>query len=85
MPLLEIGRAVEAHRADIVALSFSAAFPQRQIPGLLQQLRMLLPSTSELWAGGEGVARVAKMAGVILLPALDDAVRALAGWRAAHP
>jgi methanogenic corrinoid protein MtbC1 len=84
MPLLEIGRAAEAHRADIVALSFSTAFPQRRIPGLLQQLRVLLPATSELWAGGGGVARVGKMDGVVLLPALDDAVRALAGWRAAH-
>ena len=35
MPLLEIARAVEAHRADIVALSFSVAFPARQIPVLL--------------------------------------------------
>ena len=84
MPLLEIGRAAEAHRADIVALSFSAAFPQRQIPGLLQQLCLILPAGSELWAGGCGVARVAKMAGVILLPSLDDAVRALAEWRTAR-
>jgi methanogenic corrinoid protein MtbC1 len=85
MPLFEIGRAAEAHRADIVALSFSAAFPQRRIPGLLQQLSVLLPATSELWAGGGGVTRVAKMARVVLLPTLDDAVRALAEWRAAHP
>ena len=84
MPLLEIGRAAEAHRADIVALSFSTAFPQRRIPALLQQLCVLLPATCELWAGGGGVARVGKMDGVVLLPALDDAVRALAGWRAAH-
>lgn len=84
MPLLEIGRAAEAHHADIVALSFSVAFPQRQIPGLLQQLRLALPAGSELWAGGGGVARVAKMDGVVLLPSLDDAVRALAEWRAAR-
>lgn len=84
MPLLEIGRAAEAHHTDIVALSFSTAFPQRRIPGLLQQLRVLLPATSELWAGGGGVARVGKMDGVALLPALDDAVRVLTGWRTAH-
>ena len=83
-PAEEIGRAAEAHRADIVALSFSTAFPQRRIPALLQQLCVLLPATCELWAGGGGVARVGKMDGVVLLPALDDAVRALAGWRAAH-
>ena len=84
MPLLEIGRAAEAHRADIVALSFSTAFPQRRIPALLQQLCVLLPATCELWAGGGGVARVGKVDGVVLLPALDDAVRVLTGWRTAH-
>jgi hypothetical protein len=57
MPLLEISRAAEAHRADIVALSFSVAFPQRQIPGLLQQLRQMLPANIDLWAGGRGVAQ----------------------------
>jgi methanogenic corrinoid protein MtbC1 len=85
MPLLEIARAASAHRADIVALSFSVAFPQRQIPGLLQQLRLVLPSEIGLWAGGGGVARVAKMDGVVLLTALDNALLALNDWRAAHP
>lgn len=85
MPLFEIGRAAEAHRADIVALSFSIAFPQRQIPALLQQLRPLLPAGSELWAGGRGVARVPPQDGVRLLPGLEDALAALADWRRAHP
>lgn len=80
MPLLEIGRAATAHRADIVALSFSVAFPQRQIPGLLQQLRLLLPASVELWAGGAGVQRVARQEGVRLLAGLDDALAALAAW-----
>jgi len=84
MPLLEIGRAAVAHRADIVALSFSLAFPQRQIPGLLQQLRLVLPPETGLWVGGGGVARVAKMEGVRLLSEFDAAVRGLAEWRAQH-
>lgn len=85
MPLLDTGRAAAAHHADIAALSFSIAFPQRQIPGLLQQLRPILPAGCELWAGGAGVARIAPIAGVVLLPTLDNAVAALADWRAAHP
>jgi DNA-binding transcriptional MerR regulator/methylmalonyl-CoA mutase cobalamin-binding subunit len=84
MPLLEIARATEAHQADIVALSFSTAFPQRQIPGLLQQLRMVLPATTGLWVGGAGVARLAKQEGVLPLHSFDDAIRALADWRTAH-
>ncbi len=85
MPLLEICRAAEAHRADVVALSFSAAFPQRQIPGLLQQLRQVLPVAIELWAGGSGIARIAPLPGVQLLGTLDSVTPAIDEWRAAHP
>ena len=84
MPLLEIGRAANAHRADIVALSFSGAFPHRQIPGLLQHLRQLLPQGTGLWAGGSGAARIEKMSGVALLATLDEAIAALSQWRTAH-
>lgn len=85
MPILEIGRAASAHRADIVALSFSVAFPQRQIPGLLQQLRLVLPAETGLWVGGGGIARIVEMPGVLRLTGLDDAIGALADWRTAHP
>lgn len=81
MPLLDIARAAEAHAADIVALSFSQAFPQRQIPALLRQLRAALPAHIALWAGGSGTARLAPIDGVRLLPGLADALDALATWR----
>ncbi len=84
MPLLEIGRAANAHRADIVALSFSVAFPSRQIPALLQQVRALLPAEVQLWAGGGGVKRTAGMDGVQLLHTLEEAGQALQEWRAAN-
>lgn len=84
MPLIEIGRAANAHRADIVALSFSVAFPSRQIPALLQQVRTLLPAEVALWAGGGGVARTAKMDEVRLLHTLEEAVEALGAWREAN-
>ncbi|MDP3637029.1 MAG: MerR family transcriptional regulator [Azonexus sp.] len=80
MPLLEISRAASAHQANIVALSFSSAFAQRQIPGLLQQLRMVLPPAIALWAGGAGVQRLAQMEGIQLFTSLDNAVSALANW-----
>ena len=81
MPLLEIGRAAIAHEADVVALSFSTAFPQRQIPTLLQQLRMMLPDETSLWVGGGGIARLAKMDGVLLLNSLAEALSAITTWR----
>lgn len=82
IPLFDIAAAATAHHADVVALSFSQAFPQRQISGLLQQLRLMLPAEIELWAGGSGVARLSAMPGVSLLSGLDQAVAALADWRA---
>lgn len=54
-PLTEIAAAVEAHRADVVALSFSAAFASRQVLPLVDQLRGRLPRQVGLWVGGGGL------------------------------
>ena len=83
-PLLEIAGAAAAHRAHVVALSFSAAFPARQIPGLLQQLRTALPTATQLWAGGSGVRRMAAVEGVLIVTTLDESVAALTQWRGVH-
>lgn len=81
MPVGDIVRAAAAHRADIVALSFSQAYPGRQVMQLLQQLRQQLPATIVLWAGGAGVQRLSSSSGIQLLPDLADAGSALAAWR----
>jgi len=83
-PLPEIGRAAAAHRADIVALSFSAAFPRRRVAAVLAELRAALPHTTALWAGGGGVRRVAALSGVELTATWHDALAALGRWRGAH-
>lgn len=83
MPLLEIAAAARAHRADIVALSFSAAFPARQVPALLRQLRALLEGPTALWAGGAGVRRSAAVEDVRFITSLSEAVAALEEWRGA--
>ncbi|HKP66655.1 MAG TPA: MerR family transcriptional regulator, partial [Casimicrobiaceae bacterium] len=81
-PLEEIRRASVAHKADIVALSFSAAFPLRQATDGLANLRRQLPAAVALWAGGEMTRRVRKsLPGVTLLPELATAVTALRNWR----
>ncbi|CAG1018299.1 HTH-type transcriptional repressor CarH [Burkholderiaceae bacterium] len=82
MPLMEIAQAAAAHRADVVALSFSSAFPARQVSDLVQQLRGALPRATQLWAGGAGVRKLAATPGVLVLATLDDAVEAVAQWRA---
>jgi methanogenic corrinoid protein MtbC1 len=85
-PLDDVRRATLAHKADVVALSFSAAFPLRQATDSLGSLRRHLPPAVTLWAGGEMTRRVRKtLPGVVLLPDLVSAVHALRSWRALHP
>jgi len=80
-PLLDIVHAATAHRADIVGLSFSSAFPQQQISDVLKQLRKLLPSEVGLWTGGGGVQKLSAIEGVQLLPLLNNLKNALMSWR----
>lgn len=84
MPLPHIALAAAAHRADIVALSFSSAFPRRQIPGLLGELRTALPLAIEVWAGGSGMRRIAPPQGVHVMTTLQDAAVELVRWRDTH-
>ncbi|HEU0201565.1 MAG TPA: MerR family transcriptional regulator [Burkholderiaceae bacterium] len=84
VPLVEIAQAAAAHRADIVALSFSTAFPARQIPALLQQLRSALPASKQLWAGGGGVRRLVPQPGVLTVGTLEEVTTAVVAWRDAH-
>ena len=84
-PMEDVRLAAVAHHVDIVALSFSAAFPLRQATDSLASLRRHLPSQVTLWAGGEMTRRVRKtLPGVVLLPDLVGSVNALRGWRALH-
>jgi len=82
MPLREIGRAALAHQADIVALSFSTAFPRRQLAGVLEQLRQMLPVGTALWIGGQGTSGQTGSSDCRVLHSLDDALASLAEWRA---
>jgi len=81
-PLEDIRRASLAHKVQIVALSFSAAFPLRQATDGLLTLRRQLPSQISLWAGGEMTRRVRKtMPGIVLIPDLASTINALRSWR----
>ena len=52
-PIEDIRRAALAHKAHLVALSFSAAFPVRQASEGLATLRRQLPASITLWAGAK--------------------------------
>lgn len=80
-PLFDIQMAAAAHQADIVAVSFSSAFPARQVAPLVNQLRQLLPGNIELWVGGAGAQRVSSQPGTVLLASLTAALDAVKAWR----
>ena len=51
-PLWDLVNAAQNHRADVVALSFSASAPATLVQDTLPDLRAKLPEHVELWAGG---------------------------------
>lgn len=76
-PLAQLPPAVAAHRADVVALSFSGQLSGRAVLDGLGALRELLPRGVEIWAGGSSRA--------LRLPGLPDGVRGLDGLAAIAP
>ena len=82
-PLEDIRRAVAAHKVNILAVSFSGAYPLRQATDGLASLRRQIPPQVTIWAGGDMTRRVRKtMPGIVLIPDLASAVPALRAWRA---
>lgn len=85
-PVQEIVNAAHAHKADIVALSFTNAYPQRRILPALAELRQRLPAEKAIWAGGVGCARLhSPPAGTYLLPEIEQSLEALDAWLASQP
>jgi len=81
-PLEDIRRATIAHKAHILALSFSDSFPVRQAVDGLAVLRRQIPPQVTIWAGGEMTRRIRKtIPGVVLVPDLASTVNALRSWR----
>ena len=65
-------------KADVVALSFSFAYPARDVVPTLRRLRRLLPIHIQIWAGGSGLAGLRKdPKGVRIFSQMDEAVAAL--------
>jgi len=77
-PLSEIADAVKAYHIDLLGLSFSEAFPVRQISPCLTELRNLVPANVPIWIGGSGSLRVGTLpAGVRIFIDMADATGAL--------
>ena len=84
-PVWDIALAAQAHRADVVALSFSGVVNPNQVLEGLVELRAKLPPPTEIWAGGScPVLHRRPPAGVRVMSELRDVQPALARWRAGH-
>jgi DNA-binding transcriptional MerR regulator len=81
-PLTDIAQAARAHRADVVALSFSNVHKPALVQASLRELRTQLPPATALWVGGACTALyqgpLAGVSAVAQLPALQPLV---AQWR----
>ena len=82
-PVADIIGASRATTTDIVALSFSGAYPWRKARDTLLELRAALPEHTELWAGGAALASSRRMIpGVRAIDNLRAITPALADWHA---
>lgn len=82
-PLTDIALAARNGGFDIVALSFSAAYPARQALEGLTTLRAALPAEVAIWAGGSGLSeRHGAVGGVRRIDTIADTLDALQSWRA---
>ena len=81
-PLTDIAQAARAHRADVVALSFSNGHKPALVQASLRELRAQLPPATALWVGGACTALyqgpLAGVSAVAQLPTLQPLV---AQWR----
>lgn len=85
MPVSDIVRAAQTASADVVALSFSAAFPARQALDGLRTLRATLPPSIELWVGGAGApARLREEPGIRLMRDIGELPDTVSDWRSRH-
>lgn len=81
MPIMEIARAAQAHKVDIVALSFSASVRSAHVLEALSTLRAELPPATEIWVGGRCPALQRKPPATAKVLELHEISDALAGWR----
>lgn len=85
-PLWDIVLAAQAHRCDVVALSFTGCTVPNQVVESLSELRAKLPAAVEIWAGGAAsVLHRRPVAGVTAMARLEQIPLELQRWRADRP
>jgi methanogenic corrinoid protein MtbC1 len=81
-PLWDTVLAAKAHRADVIALSFSSALNAAHVIDSLTELREKLPASTRIWAGGDSPAlRRHRLEGIEVLAGLHEIAPQVARWR----
>lgn len=84
-PLRDIAQAAAAYNADVVALSFSLHMNTNHVVDGLSELRLLLPPSVEVWAGGSAPAlRRRQKDRVVVLHDLMSISETIKHWRQQH-
>lgn len=82
IPLSDISKYASDGRYDVVALSFSAAYPSRTVMKDLAQFRELLPAEIEIWAGGAALnQKRIKLPNTRILTNIEGVPALVANWR----
>ena len=81
-PAADLGAIGEGNAFDVLALSFSSAFPRRRAVDGLIALRTRLPASIPIWVGGSGISGYRPTVdGITVFRNLDSIVPALQQWR----
>ncbi len=85
LPLSDIASYASNGGFDVVAVSFSAAYPGRDALKDLAQFRDLLAPEIVIWAGGSALlSRKAEITGVRIITEIDAVPGLIAQWRHTH-
>jgi methylmalonyl-CoA mutase cobalamin-binding subunit len=77
-PMGDLKMAAISCKADVIALSFSFAYPARNVRPTLTHLRFILPSNVEIWAGGAGVSGIKRAAkGIRIFSTIEESISIL--------
>lgn len=82
IPLPDIAKYAVEGRYDVVAVSFSAAYPARNVVKDLKQFRMLLPESVTIWAGGAALnQKRINLPNVMVLTNIEGVPALVNDWR----
>lgn len=84
-PAKDVVEAAHDAAADVVALSFTAAYPPQEIAETIADLRAALPASVTLWIGGNGISRLKDLPdGVQAIDSLTGVEQLVVQWRKKH-